>query len=68
MSDKLKARPKYNRDAKKWNVVVEHKGREIPVGHSIGNSDFFERTKFDTKQDAIKWIEESGKFELKGDK
>lgn len=49
MSDKLKARPKYNRTENKWNIEVEKEGNFYPLGKPIGEL-FFKRTEFDTKK------------------
>jgi len=69
MSDKLKARPKYNRENKVWNIIIDKDGKEIPLGHYIGKSElFFERKEFDTKEDAIEHIKSVDKFEFKGEK
>jgi len=69
MNDKLKAKTKLDKQSKKWNVLIEVDGKDIPVGHSVGGNElFFEHSKWDTEEDAIKWINESGKFELKEDK
>lgn len=65
MSEKLIARPTFNRKSCKWNIAVYTKGEEIKLGHSIENSDFFQYTEFDSKKDAVAYIENSENLTMK---
>lgn len=64
MSDKLQARPKFNRTSGKWNVYIEHEGKEIPLGKQIDEL-FFKTNEYDSKQIATDFINSVEKFELK---
>ncbi len=64
MSSQPKAKPRYNGSTDSWNVFIEVGGKDIAVGHIIGDGESFEVTEFNNKQDAIDWISLSP-FELK---
>jgi hypothetical protein len=51
----LKARPKYNRTSKKYNIAVNNQGHEIMLGHQ--NGAFVKYTEFNSKKEAIEYIE-----------
>lgn len=65
MSDKLKTRPKFNRTSGKWNIYIEHEGKELPLGKMIGEGPFFEMSEYENKRNAINYINGIDKFELK---
>ncbi|WP_346962005.1 hypothetical protein [Clostridium sp.] len=58
----MKARPKYNRTSKKWNIVVNYKGDEILLGKADGS--FVKYTEFDTKQSTIDYINGEERLQL----
>jgi len=58
----MKARAKYNRTSKKWNVAVNYEGEEILLGKADGS--FVKYTEFDTKQDAINYITNEERLRL----
>lgn len=69
MSDKRKAKLRYNKGTDSWNIFIEVDGRDIPVGTTLskGEPAFYKTTEFNTKEDAIDWINNSP-FELKEEK
>jgi len=64
MSEKLKARPKFNRRSGKWNIYIEHEGKEVPLGKVIGNGPFFETSEYGSKKAATEYINAVDKLEL----
>lgn len=64
MTNKLIARPKYNRTSKKWNIYIKHEGKEIPLGKMLDDGIFFELNEYESKKDAIKIIKSVDIFEL----
>ena len=70
MSDKRKAKLRYNKGTDSWNVFIEVDGRDIPVGTTVGellDKSLFNTTEFNSEEEAIEWITNSP-FELKEEK
>ncbi len=57
------ARPKFNRTSHKWNIVINYYDEEIKLGHE--ENGFVKYSEFDTKADAIKYIENKEGLQLK---
>ena len=70
MSDKRKAKLRYNKETYSWNIFIEVDGRDIPVGTKVGevlDKGLYKTTEFNSKEEAIEWINNSP-FELKEEK
>jgi len=58
----MMARPKYNRSSGKYNIAVNHNGEEILLGKADGI--FVKYTEFNTKQDAVNYINSGSRLKL----
>lgn len=60
-----KAKIRYNKGTDSWNIFIEVDGRDIVVGTTLseGYPTFFKTTEFNSKEEAIEWINNSP-FEL----
>lgn len=53
----LLATTNYDEELEKWIAYVKHEGMILPVGVTIDEKlEIFELFKFDTKEEAIHWI------------
>lgn len=58
----MKARPKYDRGTRNWNIVVNYNGTEIFLGKQEGS--FVKYKNFGSKEEAAEFIKNKDGLEL----